>query len=89
MNDSEIKQLLNDLPVASMISTPHDSVAILCSQVKSAGGNLDEVREWVHAHGGGEGRSEARRSRGLRPGRLVAPPPRVEHYFVVPVDALA
>jgi hypothetical protein len=89
MTESQIKQLLNTVPRSGMIPTPHGSVALLTSRIESAGGDLDEVRQWVHAQGGKEGRSEAERSRGLRPGRLVAPPPHVEHYFAVPVAALA
>jgi hypothetical protein len=89
MVESEIKQLLNAVPTASMIRTPPGSVALLASGIEAAGGDLVEVREWIQAHGGREGRSEVERSHGLRPGQLVAPPPRVAHYFSIPVDALA
>jgi hypothetical protein len=71
-----------------MIQTPPGFVAILTSWIESAGGDLDEIREWVHAQGGEEGRSEAERSHGLRAGRLVAPPPHVERYFAVPIESL-
>ena len=69
-----------------MIQTPPGFVATLTSWIESAGGDLDEIREWVHAQGGEEGRSEAERSHGLRAGRLVAPPPHVE--LAVPIESL-
>lgn len=89
MDDSQVKQLLAGLPRASMIPTPHGSVAILCLHVESAGGNLDHIREWVLSNGGSEDTSEVRRPRGLRPGVLLRPPSRVERYFVVPAEVLA
>jgi hypothetical protein len=88
MTSDEIKNLLSEVPRASMIPTPPDSVAILISNLRASDSELSEIREWVQAHGGQEERSEAGPSRGLRAGRLIAPPPRVEHYFAIPAIAL-
>jgi hypothetical protein len=52
--------------------------------VEAAGGDHDEVLAWVQSHGGGHSRTRPIQSRGLRAGRMVAPPPipGVEFYWV-------
>lgn len=89
MENDEIKRLLQQLPKASMIPTPAGFVAVPCSRVESAGGDLAQAREWVSSAGGVEEKSEVRRSADLRSGRLVALSPRVGRYFAIPSDALA
>jgi hypothetical protein len=88
MVESQIKQLLNTVPRSSMIQTPHGSVALLTSRIESAGGDLDEVRAWVFAQGGREGKAEAGPSKSLRAGKFGARPARVARYFAVPTKSL-
>jgi len=51
MVESEIRQLLNGVSRSSMIHTVPGFVALLTSQIESAGGDLDEIREWASGTG--------------------------------------
>jgi hypothetical protein len=86
--DDPIRSLLADIPTASMIRTPPGMVAILCSRIEAAGGDLDAVVAWVEQHDGYMDRTAPIRSRGLRPGQKVAREAPGEVYFAVPSVAL-
>lgn len=68
---------------------PPGTRAFLRSEVEAAGGNHQEVLAWVQANRGGYYRTQAIQSRGMRAGRLVAPPPIPGvTYYAVPASVL-
>jgi hypothetical protein len=86
-NDDAIRKLLADISPALFLGNPSGTVAIMQDKVVAAGGDPDEVLDWVRAHGGYPDRSFAvstRRGRGptLKPREASKP------YYVVPQDAL-
>jgi hypothetical protein len=86
-NDDAIRKLLADISPALFLGNPAGTVAIMQDKVVAAGGDPDEVLEWVRAHGGYPDKSFAvstRRGRGptLKPREASKP------YYVVPQDAL-
>jgi hypothetical protein len=86
-NDDAIRKLLADISPALFLGNPAGTVAIMQDKVVAAGGDPDEVLDWVRAHGGYPDRSFAvstRRGRGptLKPREASKP------YYVVPQDAL-
>jgi hypothetical protein len=87
-NDDAIRKLLADISPALFLGNPAGTVAIMQDKVVAAGGDPDEVLDWVRAHGGYPDRSFAvstRRGRGptLKPREASKP------YYVVPQDALS
>lgn len=86
-NDDAIRELLAAISPALFLGNPAGTVAIMQDKVVAAGGDPDEVLEWVRDHGGYPDRSFAvstRRGRGptLKPREASKP------YYVVPQDAL-
>jgi hypothetical protein len=86
-NDDAIRKLLADISPALFLGNPAGTVAIMQDKVVAAGGDPDEVLEWVREHGGYPDKSFAvstRRGRGptLKPREASKP------YYVVPQDAL-
>jgi hypothetical protein len=87
MNDDAIRKLLADISPALFLGNPAGTVAIMQDKVVAAGGDPDEVLQWVREHGGYPDKSFAvstRRGRGptLKPREASKP------YYVVPQDAL-
>lgn len=83
----EIRELLAGVSPTLFLGNPQDTVAIMEHRVVEAGGDPDEVLEWVREHGGYPDKSWAvstRRGRGptLKPRAPSLP------YYVVPKDAL-
>lgn len=80
-----IAKLLADLPPALFLGNPSGTVAIMQDKVVDAGGDPDEVLEWVRAHGGypdktfGVSTAQGFNMRPKRPSK---------HYYVVPEEAL-
>jgi hypothetical protein len=86
-DDDAIRKLLAGISPALFLGNPSGTVAIMQDKVVAAGGDPDEVLEWVRDHGGYPDRSFAvstRRGRGptLKPREASKP------YYVVPQDAL-
>lgn len=86
-DDDAIRKLLAGIAPALFLGNPSGTVAIMQDKVVAAGGDPDEVLEWVRDHGGYPDRSFAvstRRGRGptLKPREASKP------YYVVPQDAL-
>jgi hypothetical protein len=86
-DDDAIRELLARISPALFLGNPSGTVAIMQDKVVAAGGDPDEVLEWVRDHGGYPDRSFAvstRRGRGptLKPREASKP------YYVVPQDAL-
>lgn len=80
-----IKSLLADLPPALFLGNPSDTVAIMQDKVVDAGGDPDEVLEWVREHGGYPDKSFGVRA---HKGFDMRPKPGSKHYYVIPEDAL-
>jgi len=83
-----IRELLADLTPALFMGNPSGTVVIMESKVVAAGGDPDEVLEWVRAHGGYPDKSFAvstRRGHGPTLKPREAPKP----YYVVPEHELA
>jgi hypothetical protein len=83
-----IKRLLSELPLLPFAPRPSGTNAYRLSDIGEAGADVDEIRRWAEANGGGEETTTTPVGRGHRPGRLVAPAPSVVRYLVVPVGAL-
>jgi hypothetical protein len=80
-----IRTLLAQIPPALFLGNPSGTVAIMEDKVVEAGGDPDEVLEWVRAHGGYPDKSfgvQARQGFNMRPKAAS------KHYYVVPEDAL-
>lgn len=80
-----IHQLLSELPPALFLGNPTGTVAIMQDKVVDAGGDPDEVLEWVRAHGGYPDKTFGVRA---RQGFDMRPKTPSKHYYVVPEDAL-
>ena len=87
-DDDPIRELLASLHARrSSWATPRAPSSIMESKVVDAGGDPDEVLEWVRAHGGYPDKSFAvstRRGRGPTLKPREAPKP----YYVIPEDEL-
>jgi hypothetical protein len=79
-----IAKLLAGIAPALFLGNPAGTLAIMQDKVVDAGGDPDEVLEWVRAHGGYPDRSFGVGARGpsLRPKAPSKP------YYVIPEDAL-
>jgi hypothetical protein len=66
------------------LGNPAGTVAIMQDKIVDAGGDPDEVLEWVRAQGGYRDKSFGVRA----PGPSLRPKPSSKVYFVVPEDAL-
>jgi hypothetical protein len=87
LDDDEIRELLASLPPAMFLGNPTGTVAIWERKVIDAGGDPEDVLEWVRAHGGHLDKSFAtstRRGRGPTLKPREAPKP----YYVIPEDEL-
>ena len=85
--DDPIRSLLAGITPALFMGNPAGTVVLMESKVVEAGGDPDEVLEWVRTHGGYPDKSFAvstRRGRGptLKPREASKP------YYVIPEDAL-
>lgn len=80
-----IQKLLSELPPALFLGNPTGTVAIMQDKVVDAGGDPDEVLEWVREHGGYPDKSFGVRA---RQGFDMRPKAPSKHYYVVPEDAL-
>jgi hypothetical protein len=86
-DDDPIRELLATCTPALFMGNPTGTVAIMQSKVVEAGGDPEEVLEWVREHGGYPDKSFAtstRRGRGPTLKPREAPKP----YYVVPEDEL-
>jgi len=82
-----IRELLAGLTPALFMGNPSGTVVIMESKVVDAGGDPDDVLEWVKERGGYQDKSFAvstRRGRGPTLKPREAPKP----YYVIPEDAL-
>ena len=86
--DDPIRALLASLPKALFMGNPKGTVVIMESKVVDAGGDPDEVLEWVRAHGGYPDRSFATSTRVGR-GPTLKPRATSKPYYVIPEDELA
>ena len=85
-NDKDpIKTLLAGITPALFLGNPSDTVAIMQDKVVDAGGDPDEVLEWVREHGGYPDKTFGVRA---RQGFDMRPKAPSKHYYVVPQDAL-
>ncbi len=80
-----IRELLADIQPALFLGNPSGTVAIMKDKVVEAGGDPEEVLEWVREHGGYPDKSFGVRT---RQGFDMRPKPASKHYYVVPEDAL-
>lgn len=83
--DDEIRRLLADIQPALFLGNPSGTVAIMQDKVVEAGGDPDEVLEWVRAHDGYPDKSFGVRA---RQGFDMRPKAPSKHYYVVPEAAL-
>ena len=79
-----IAKLLAGISPAMFLGNPAGTVAIMQDKIVDAGGDPDEVLEWVRAHGGYRDKSFGV---GVR-GPSLRPKPPTKFYFVVPDDVL-
>lgn len=79
-----IAKLLAGISPAMFLGNPAGTVAIMQDKIVEAGGDPDEVLEWVRAHGGYPDKSFGVGARGPS----LRPKPLTKIYFVVPEDAL-
>ena len=79
-----IATLLAGIAPAMFLGNPAGTVAIMKDKIEDAGGDPDEVLEWVRAHGGYPDKSFGVRS----PGPSLRPKAPTKIYYVVPQDAL-
>ena len=85
-NDPDpIKTLLAGLTPALFLGNPSDTVAIMQDKVVDAGGDPEEVLEWVRAHGGYPDKTFGVRA---RQGFDMRPKAPSKHYYVIPQGAL-
>lgn len=83
--DDPIRSLLAGLSPALFLGNPAGTVAIKQDKVVEAGGDPDEVREWVLEHGGHQDKSfgvTTVKGLGMRPR------PASKAFYVIPEDAL-
>ena len=80
-----IAKLLAGVAPTMFLGNPPGTVALMQDRVVEAGGDPDEVLEWVREHGGYRDKTFSVTSRhALSPKQL----PPSKSYFVVPEDAL-
>jgi hypothetical protein len=80
-----IRKLLRSVQPALFMGNPSGTVAIMEDKVLAAGGDADEVLEWVRAHGGSPDKSFPVNTRhGLSP----KPKESTRRFYVIPEDAL-
>ena len=80
-----IAKLLAGIAPALFLGNPTGTVAIMQDKVEQAGGDPEEVLEWVRAHGGYPDKSfgvSTAQGFNMRPKRPS------KHFYVVPEDAL-
>jgi len=82
-----IHKLLAGLTPTLFMGNPPGTVVIMESRVVAAGGDPDEVLEWVREHGGEPGRSMATSAR-TRRGPTLKPREKSKAYYIIPEDAL-
>ena len=87
--DDPIRDMLSGLPRASMVPTPPGTVAILRRRIEETGEDLGDVERWIHDHAGELRIWPSIRSRGLRPGRVMARESGPTPYYVIPKNVLA
>lgn len=87
MTDDPIRAMLASIDPAPLIWAPENHVVIMQKAVEEAGGDLDDVREWVEAHAGQLDRTLPVYS--TRRGVKSVPRPVGKKYYVVPEAALA
>jgi hypothetical protein len=80
-----IRKLLAGLSPALFMGNPAGTVVIMESKVVDAGGDPDEVLQWVRDHGGYPDKSFGVRA---RQGFDMRPKAASKHYYVIPEDAL-
>ena len=85
--DDPIRELLAGLTPALFLGNPKGTVAIMESKVVEAGGDPDEVLEWVRERGGYPDKSFATSTRVGR-GPTLKPREASKRYYVIPEDAL-
>lgn len=85
MTDDPIRELLAAIPPQPFWA-PKGLTAILQSKVIDAGGDPDAVERWVEAHGGRLDRTVPVGHRSVLSREAV---PDVQHFFLVPDEALA
>jgi len=78
-------KLLAGIQPAPFLGNPAGTVALMQDRVVEAGGDPDEVLEWVREHGGYPDRTF-----GVSARQTLSPRPKApsKHYYVVPEDAL-
>jgi len=89
MQPDAIREMLAGLRQASMMRKPPGTVTILRTRIQEAGADLGEVERWIREHSGELRVAPSVRSRGLRPGRAIAPESGPTPYYVIPKTALA
>jgi len=87
-DDDPIRELLKGLAPALFLGNPKGTIAIWQSKVVDAGGDPDEVEEWVREHGGYPDKSFATSTRVGR-GPTLKPREASKPYYVIPEDELA
>lgn len=80
-----IRKLLADLPQALFMGNPSGTVAIMQDKVVDAGGDPDEVLEWVREHGGHPDKTFPV---SVRHGLSPKPKQSSKQFYVIPEDAL-
>lgn len=82
-----IRKLLAGVSPAMFMGNPTGTVAIMEERVIEAGGDPDEVLEWVREHGGHPDKSFSVTSRQRQP---LSPKqtPATKRFYVIPEDAL-
>jgi hypothetical protein len=71
-----------------MIQTPPGTVAIRRQEIEAAPGDYSEIERWLQDRAADYRIAPAVRSRGLRPGRVIARESGPTPYWVVPLQAL-
>jgi hypothetical protein len=87
MTDDAIRKLLASIEPAPFIWAPKGHLVIMQTAVEEAGGDPDQVLEWVEAHGGQLDRTLPVVA--TRRGVTSIPKPVGKRYYVVPEEALA
>jgi hypothetical protein len=82
-----IRKLLSGVPPAMFMGNPTGTVAIMEERVVEAGGDPDEVLEWVREHGGYPDKSFSVTTRQRQPLSPKQNPP-TKRFYVIPEDAL-
>jgi hypothetical protein len=80
-----IRELLAEIQPALFLGNPSDTIAIMQDKVVEAGGDPDEVLDWVREHGGHLDKTFGVRT---RQGFDMRPKAASKQYYVVPQDAL-